>query len=80
MRIFKLYKLVSAAMEKRNSSQSDSLIGNKLSDMTTKRLILLLVVLFFSIPILSRITFEPTLSSFEWSLDLIELYPANSTA
>lgn len=56
------------------------MIGKKLSDVTTKRLIVLILILIFSIPILDRNLYEDADSSYEYALSLLSTIPHNTQA
>lgn len=51
------------------------MIGKKLSDITTKRLIVLILILIFSIPILDRSTYEDPDPTYNFSLQLLSNVP-----
>ena len=54
----------------------ESHVGQKLSDLTTRRVIVIVLIMMFSIPILSLDTYRDTPNSFKYGLQLIARYDA----
>ena len=81
--IVKLYKFASTAFNN-NQEQANkinkSLIGQRLSDITMKRLIVLVLIILFSVPLLTRTTYNPPETSYEFGLYFINELDPNSTA
>lgn len=54
--------------------QEESKVGKKLSDLTTKRVIVLVLTMMFSVPIFMLTTYWEENNSFEFGLTLMNLY------
>lgn len=52
----------------------ESHVGQKLSDLTTRRVITIVLIMMFSVPILSLNTYIEDPNSFKWGLQLISQY------
>lgn len=67
-------------MEKEKESDSseakpeDSKVGKKLSDLTTRRVILLVLALLFSVPAFTISSYKEENNSFKFGLDLIKAF------
>lgn len=56
----------------------ESHVGRQLSDLTTRRVIVIVLIMMFSVPILSLDTYREDPNSFKWGLQLIASYtPVN---
>jgi len=53
-------------------------VGKKLSDLTTRRVIILVLSMMFSIPFLSLNTYKSQNNSYTYGLDLINSFPPDS--
>lgn len=52
----------------------ESHVGQKLSDLTTRRVIVIVLIMMFSVPLLSLDTYREEPNSFEYGLQLIQAY------
>lgn len=52
----------------------ESHVGRQLSDLTTRRVIVIVLIMMFSVPILSLDTYKEDPNSFKWGLQLIASY------
>ena len=52
-------------------------MGKKLSDLTTKRVIILVLAMMFSVPIFSIYTYKDENNSFKFGLELMDQYSAD---
>ncbi len=59
--------------------QEESKVGKKLSDLTTKWVIVLVLTMMFSVPIFMLTTYREENTSFEFGLKLMNQYNENST-
>lgn len=76
VRVVKLYKYAVQAFGKSDTKKAEkSMIGKKLSDVTTKRLIILILILVFSIPILDRSTYSDPDPSYSFALQMLSNVP-----
>lgn len=57
----------------------ESHVGKHLSDLTTRRVIVIVLIMMFSIPLLSLDTYREEPSFFKYGLELIAAYSAGST-
>lgn len=64
---------IQSANAKEDAPQ-ESHVGQKLSDLTTRRVIVIVLIMMFSIPILSLDTYRDTPNSFKYGLQLIARY------
>ena len=55
----------------------ESKVGQKLSDLTTRRVIVIVLIMMFSIPVLSLDTYRETPNFFQYSLQLISSYQSD---
>lgn len=55
----------------------ESHVGRKLSDLTTRRVIVIVLIMMFSVPILSLDTYREDPNSFKYGLQLISAYSSN---
>jgi len=71
-----------AQIQAKNTDEKDaekeSHVGQQLSDLTTRRVITIVLIMMFSVPILSLDTYIDEPNSFEWGLQLISIYPNDS--
>jgi hypothetical protein len=58
---------------------SESHVGQKLSDLTTRRVIVIVLIMMFSIPVLSLDTYRDEPNSFQYGLQLISAYTTSTT-
>ncbi len=54
--------------------EKESYVGQKLSDLTTRRVITIVLIMMFSVPILSLDTYIEEPTSFKWGLQLISSF------
>lgn len=66
-------------MEAEEKEPQESKVGKKLSDLTTRRVIILVLSMMFSVPFLTLTTYKEENNSFIFGLELIDLYAVNST-
>lgn len=55
----------------------ESHVGRKLSDLTTRRVIVIVLIMMFSVPILSLDTYQEEPNSFKYGLQVIAAYESN---
>jgi hypothetical protein len=55
-------------------SPKESHVGQQLSDLTTRRVITIVLIMMFSVPLLTLNTYVEEPNSFEWGLRLISVY------
>lgn len=60
------------------SPADESKVGKKLSELTTRRVIILVLSMMFSVPFLTLTTYKDENNSFKFGLELINIYPENS--
>jgi len=60
-------------------TQEESKVGKKLSDKTTKRTIVLVFAMMFSVPLLNTYTYFDLNNSFTLGLQMLNALPYNST-
>lgn len=56
----------------------ESVVGKKLSDLTTRKVILIVLAMLFSVPVLSVSTYIDTYSGYEFGLMLMSQYETGS--
>jgi len=66
-------------MEAAEKEPQESKVGKKLSDLTTRRVIILVLSMMFSVPFLTLTTYKEENNSFVFGLELIDLYSVNTT-
>ena len=97
IRIVKLYKHASTALEKKEVDEDDmdfdenvqeeeeiqapdeSKVGKKLSDLTTRRVIILVLSMMFSVPFLALDSYRDPNNSFTFGLEYIDIYKDDPT-
>ncbi len=67
-------------MESIESNQSETKVGKMLSDLTTRRVIILVLSMLFSVPFLTLTTYKTENTSFQYGLKLIILYDSDTPA
>ena len=57
----------------------ESKVGKKLSDLTTRRVIILVLAMLFSVPLFSTTTYMEAPKSYEFGMKMIKAFDVNST-
>ena len=60
--------------------QEESKVGKKLSDLTTKWVIVLVLTMMFSVPLFMLTTYREENKSFEFGLNLMNLFEDGTTS
>lgn len=58
----------------------ESKVGKKLSDLTTRRVIILVLAMMFSVPLFTLTTYKPENTSYELGLTLVDKFTTNLTS
>jgi hypothetical protein len=67
-----------APQEEEMKVPEESRVGKKLSDLTTRRVILLVLAMMFSVPAFTITTYKDENNSFVFGLELINAFPKDS--